>query len=90
MRPAKIVIINLYYGYWILVMVFAFFVKYARSLTKILFVNTNVYKTVIGVIDGVERIFMTELHEYNHCMNLTNQLYESLAKKEKKQEDIGR
>ena len=31
-----------------------------------------------------------ELNEYNHCMNSTNQLYESIAEKEQKLEDIER
>ena len=58
----------------------------------------NVYKTVIEVIEGVEKEFvMIELNEYNHYMNLTNPLYEKIAAKEKKiiekeqkQEDIER
>ncbi len=44
----------------------------------------NVYKTVIAVVEGVEKEFvMIELNEYNH-MNLTNPLYEKIAAKEKK------
>jgi hypothetical protein len=31
-----------------------------------------------------------ELNEYNHCMNSTNQFYESIAEKEQKLEDIER
>ena len=58
----------------------------------------NVFKTVIEVVDGVEKEFvMIELNEYNHYMNLTNPLYEKIAAKEKKiiekeqkQEDIER
>ena len=58
----------------------------------------NVFKTVIDVVDGVEKEFvMIELNEYNHYMNLTNPLYEKIAAKEKKiiekeqkQEDIER
>ena len=58
----------------------------------------NVLKTVIEVIDGVEKEFvMIELNEYNNYMLLTNPLYEKMAAKEKKaiekeqkQEDIER
>lgn len=58
----------------------------------------NVYKTVIEVVDGVEKEFvMIELNEYNNYMLLTNPLYERMAAKEKKaiereqkQEDIER
>ena len=45
----------------------------------------NVFKTVIEVVDGVEKEFvMIELNEYNHYMNLTYPLYEKIAAKEKK------
>ena len=58
----------------------------------------NVYKTVIEVVDGVQKEFvMIELNEYNNYMLLTNPLYEKMAAKEKKaiekeqkQEDIER
>jgi hypothetical protein len=58
----------------------------------------NVFKTVIEVIDGVEKEFvMIELYEYSYYMHLTNPLYEKIAAKEKKaiekeqkQEDIER
>ena len=58
----------------------------------------NVYKTVVEVIDGVEKEFvMIELNEYNNYMLLTNPLYHKIAEKEKKaiekeqkQEDIER
>ena len=58
----------------------------------------NVLKTVIEVIDGVEKEFvMIELNEYNNYMLLMNPLYQKMAAKEKreiekeqKQEDIER
>lgn len=58
----------------------------------------NVYKTIIEVIDGVEKEFvMIELNEYNSFMHLTNPLYQKIVAKEKKaiekeqkQEDIER
>jgi hypothetical protein len=43
----------------------------------------NVLKTVIEVIDGVEKEFvMIELNEYNNYMLLTNPLYQKIAEKE--------
>ena len=45
----------------------------------------NVYKTIIEVIDGVEKEFvMIELNEYNSFMHLTNPLYQKIVAKEKK------
>ena len=44
----------------------------------------NVYKTVIEVIDGVEKEFvMIELKKYNKYMLLTDPLYQKIAEKEK-------
>ena len=51
----------------------------------------NVLKTVIEVVDGVEKEFvMIELNEYNNYMLLTNRLEKRRAAKEQKQEDIER
>jgi hypothetical protein len=53
----------------------------------------NVLKTVIEVIDGVEKEFvMIEINEYNNYMLLTNPLYEKMTanEREQKQEEIER
>ncbi len=45
----------------------------------------NILKTVIEVIDGVEKEFvLIEWNEDNYYMLLTNPLHESMAAKEKK------
>ena len=45
----------------------------------------NVFKTVIEVVDGVEKEFvMIEVNEYYNFMLLTNPLCEKIAAKEKR------